>query len=299
MKGYLFVIFSGILYGTIPIFATLLEQLNISVLEQIVIRLLVSVFLLFLILKIIMKKSLKISKQDLMHIIIFSLLGIALLFSFYLSAAVMVGVTIAVLLLYTQPVYTMILSRFILKEKISYYGIIAVVLCLSGVVLIMEVWSLELSRFSVGYVFGFGAGICYSIYIVYMRYLVAERKIESNVVTFWSFFWGILWLIPLWLIIRYTFRLPEVTAINLNLTPETGVLLLGFSLLPSLLAYMLFNKGLTYVKSHKAGVLVLLEPVSAIVMGALILKQAVSIFDIIGGSLILSSLVVIKLQKSD
>ena len=151
MKGYLFIIFSGILYGTIPIFATLLEQLNIPVLEQIVIRLVVSVILLSLFLKTIMKKSLHLGRQDLKHVIIFSLLGITLLFSFYLSAAVLAGVTIAVLLLYTQPVYTVILSRLILKEKINCQAIIAVILCLAGVAFIMEVWSLELSRFSVAY----------------------------------------------------------------------------------------------------------------------------------------------------
>jgi len=75
-------------------------------------------------------------------------------------------------------------------------------------------------------------------------------------------------------------------------------LLIGFALLPTLLAYLLFNYGLKSVESHRAGVLILSEPLAAILMGAVILGQNLQLTDLLGGILIVFSFLLVKKQEN-
>ena len=64
LEGYFLIIIAGVLYGTIPIFATLLSRYQVSTIEQIFIRLLfrLAVFSLFVLF--VKRHSLKISPRD-------------------------------------------------------------------------------------------------------------------------------------------------------------------------------------------------------------------------------------------
>jgi DME family drug/metabolite transporter len=295
-EGYFLIILSGALYGTIPIFATLLARLNVSTMEQIFVRLFLSIIAFMLFFLIARGKLPKLEGRDYKYFFIFGLGGIALLFSLYMSAAVMTSVTITVLLLYTQPIYTLILSKLIFKKKISPWGVAAIVLSLAGVAVIFKIWSLHWQQFGLGHIFGLCSGLLYSIYIIFMR--IYSRKYITSTITFWSFLFGLAWLILLWPIYRVAFPMPEVSSLRINLELNAWLLLLGFTIIPTLMAYLIFNHGIKHVEPHKAGVLVLTEPLAAIIMGALILSQAMVLTDLLGGLLILTAFFMTRLDRS-
>ncbi len=295
LQGYLLIIIAGALYGTIPIFATLLAGHDVSTVEQIIFRLLASSIIFLAYFSINKDISPRINTHDLLHFIWFGLVGIALFFGLYMSAAVLTSVSVAVLLLYTQPIFTLILSRLILKRDIGLAGILATFLALSGVAVIFQIWSMSWESFSIGHMFALGSGLCYSIYILFMRKFT--QKYKTLVVTFWSFLFGLVWLIILWPIINHLLPYPEVSSLNINLPLEAWLLLIGFTLFPTILAYLLFNHGMRTVEPHRAGVLVLSEPLSAIIMGALILSQPVFLTDIAGGILVLVAFLIITITR--
>lgn len=294
-EGYFLIIFSGALYGTIPIFATLLARLNVSTMEQIYVRLFLSIIAFMLFFLIVRGKLPRLENRDYKYFIIFGLGGIALLFSFYVTAAVMIGVTITVLLLYTQPVYTLILSKLLFKKEISPWGVAAIVISLAGVAVIFRIWSLHWQQFGLGHIFGLCSGLLYSIYIIFMR--VYSRKYVTSTITFWAFLFGLAWLILLWPVYRVAFPMPEVSSLRLNLELNAWLLLLGFTIIPTLMAYLIFNHGIKHVEPHKAGVLILSEPMAAIVMGALILSQSLVLTDLIGGLLILIAFFMTRMDR--
>jgi len=295
-EGYILIIFAGVLYGSIPIFATLLANLDVSTMEQIFVRLLLSVIAFLIFFRSTKKGLPKLEKRDYFHFFLFGLVGIALFFSLYMSAAVMIGVTITVLLLYTQPIYTLILSRLILHARIGLWGIAAIVFSMAGIAIIFKIWSMQWEKFGLGYIFGLCTGLLYTVYIIFMR--VYSRKYNSPTITFWAFLFGLLWLIPLWLVFRILSPIAEMTALKINLEPNAWLLLLGFTIIPTLLAYLIFNRGMKYVEPHRAGVLVLSEPLSAIIMSLLILGQPIFFTDLLGGALILVSFLLLKLDRN-
>jgi len=292
IEGYFLIIFSGFLYGTIPIFATLLKDRHVSTLEQIVIRLVISLVFFLLYYKFYKNLSFKIKPADYKHFVWFGLVGIAMLFTLYMSAAVLTSVTIADLLLYTQPVYTLLISRFILKKHIKLSGLVAICLSLLGIAVIFRVWAIEFESFSIGHLFGLGAGLCYGIYIIFTSKFAP--RYGSPVTTFWSFLFGVLWLIPIWLLLKSYLPIKEVTTLNLNLDYLTWLILIGFALVSTIMAYLIFNHGIRTVEPHRAGVLILAEPLLAIALGALLLGQKIVLTDLLGGLLILTAFFILK-----
>ena len=291
IEGYFLIIIAGVLYGTIPIFATLLTDRQVSTLEQIVVRLALALIILWLYFGLSKTKSLRIKTRDYWHFAWFGLVGIALFFSAYMSAAVLTGVTVTVLLLYTQPIYTLLISRFILKKKIQPRGLISIGLSLAGIAVMFRIWALEFQSFSIGHIFGLAAGLIYSIYIVFMGKFTP--RYGSPVCTFWSFAFGLLWMIPIWYIMNHIFPTASVSSLNINISSTGWILMIGFTL-STMAAYLLFNQGLKTVEPHRAGVLILSEPLAAIVLGTAILGQKLVSTDILGGLLILTAFFIIK-----
>jgi drug/metabolite transporter (DMT)-like permease len=298
MKGYFYIASSGILYGTIPIFATYLSRYEVSTIQQVILRIAICLVVFLIYNRLNPNSSLRLKSSDYKHFGWFGLVGIALFFMFYLSSAVLVGVATAVLLLYTQPVYTLILSALLLKEKISIYGILAAVLSLVGVIVIVQIWDLKQSGFSFGHVCGLLSGLGYSIYIIFMRKFAGHKHYPSLTITFWSFLSGLIWLLLLWPVFMVIFSEPEISAISLPLDWRIWLFLLGFALLPTLFAYLLFNRGIATVQSHRAGLMVLLEPVSAVLMGWLLLNQTLKSTDLAGGVLIISALLILQFDRA-
>ncbi len=72
------------------------------------------------------------------------------------------------------------------------------------------------------------------------------------------------------------------------------IFLFGFALFSTVLPYILLNQGLKEVDASQAGVMLLVEPISVVLMGVLILQETLNYWQIIGGFLILFSVVIIK-----
>jgi drug/metabolite transporter (DMT)-like permease len=161
-------------------------------------------------------------------------------------------------------------------------------LAIIGVAIIMEFWNANF--FSIGIILGILSGINLAI-LVYSKKKIynyrlrnlQEIKLKGNFDIFLSWFSTLLLL--------FTF-LPfgMVDLIKLTLIDILVSILLG--LIPTALAFTLYNVG---VKMDKGGSIVILsyfEPVMATINTAIFLKN-LSIFTIIGGVLILTANIII------
>ena len=293
--GYFLIIIAGVFYGTIPVFATLLSRYDVSTAEQVFVRLALSVAIFLAYVLFAGRPSLRLIPRDYLHFFFFGLAGIALFFTLYMTAAVMASVTVAVLLLYTQPIFTLILSRVLYKKQVRTSGYVAILLALTGVAVIFRVWGISWSDFGLGHIFGLITGFLYSVYIIFMSR--KTQKYTTLTVTFWSFLFGLIWLVPLWLILHLAFKNPVMTGLDFSLPVNAWLLLLAFTLCTNIIAYLVFNHGMRTVEPHRAGVLVLSEPLVAIMLGAALLGQALLLTDLIGGVLILVSFLIVKRRR--
>jgi drug/metabolite transporter (DMT)-like permease len=220
-------------------------------------------------------------KDKKIYLLLFGILQVGAMLTFFISI-LQGSVSIAVLLLYTAPVYITILSPWLLKERSTKKGIIALILSLIGILLIVDPQKLDFTQYPVGILAGIASGIIYSFQIMTSKYASSTYSGYSQ--AFWSFPVAIMILLPV-----------GIAPFDIVLD-NLGYLIL-LSIFPTILAISLYFNGLKKVKAHSASILGLIEPLSAVILSVLILHEQISTLEMIGGAFILAGVALVTTDK--
>lgn len=277
-SGYGEIIIAAVLWGLAGIFA---KQIHGMSAQSIIFYRVVLAFVIFFVF-IVISGNLKMVelKDKKIYLIIFGILQAMTMLTFFISLLES-SVSVAVLLLYTAPVYITILSPWLLKEKSTKKGIIALVLSILGILFIVDPQKLDLQHYSNGILAGIASGIIYAFQIITSKYSSTTYSGYSQ--AFWSFPIAILILLP--------FGTAPFDVVHENL----GYLIL-LSIFPTILAVSLYFNGLKKVKTQSASILGLIEPLSAVILAVLILGEHISTFEITGGALILAGAALVTID---
>lgn len=220
------------------------------------------------------KKMLYLNKKK-RYILLIAILNVLTLYT-YFSSIKYVGISIAVLLLYTAPVYVTLLSPLFLKEKITKRGMFSLIISITGILIVILPGSNALghdSHILIGIGLGVLSGISYSGTIMTVSYLKDEYSGITQL--FWSTFISLLILLP------FGSKVPaDVLFMNLR----TLVL---FGLVTTAFASVLYLNSAAKIRAQTVSVLALLEPVSGILFGFLFLHEPIFMNTIQGCFLII------------
>lgn len=126
---------------------------------------------------------------------------------------------------------------------------------------------------SSGLVAGTASGLAYAFIIIIAR--KAAQSFSPYVISIFSNLLIVILLLPFALLEHYT------------VTMASFSLFLVMGLVHSTLAYIIYLHGIRGVKAQEAAVLGYFEPVGAVILAFLILKEVPSVMAVIGGILIL------------
>jgi drug/metabolite transporter (DMT)-like permease len=257
----------------ILIHSTLLKMAGISSLEQVIFRILLSLPLLLLI----FRKEVLVSWLDLN-----SFLPIGLVFSaFLLSAlsAIIAGVPIAVVvaLIYTQPIFTAVISQILGKETLTRGKLLMIGIGSVGAFLVtgLRVSDVLGLRIGGGIILALGCGFLYALYLLLKRKM-RERGYTPSQITFNTFLCAIPATLLLGLGIRqFTTDVGFVGFVMPN--PYQWLWLFSFAIFSTTLPYTALN----FVNPHEIapvteGLILLLDPVLHTMWAALIFWQFIS-----------------------
>lgn len=279
IEGYGEIIAAGILWSFAGIFAKMINGMPAqSIIFYRVTFAFVILFIFLLISGNLKNVGLKDKKK---YLLLFSILQAITMVAYFISI-LEASVSVAVLLLYTAPVYVTVFSPFILKEKLTRKGLIALILSIAGIVLIVGPAKLELSGLSIGIIAGIISGITFGFEVMTSKYISKTYSGYSQ--AFWSFVIAMIMLLP--------FGIVPIDVVSGNLT---GLLMLA--IFPTILAVSLYFNGLKKVSAANASILGLLEPLSAVILAVLFLNEKLSIPEIAGGTLILVSAALVTKKK--
>ncbi|HEX8368060.1 MAG TPA: DMT family transporter [Pyrinomonadaceae bacterium] len=190
----------------------------------------------------------------------------------------------AIFLQYTAPIYILILSPFILKEKFRFPDLITVVFCLAG----MSLFFLETpgaenklaSNIFTGNIAALLSGIFFGLYFVMLRH---PRSLENKNPAL-SVFYGNL-LIVLFMLPLLAQNPPQPTGKDFPAILFLGVFQIG-------IAYVLFTNGIAGgVRSLDASIIGFVEPLLNPVWVFLFVGERPSRWAIIGGAIIIAAVV--------
>jgi drug/metabolite transporter (DMT)-like permease len=282
---YWFVILAALLSGTLIFGARVLANLGLSLYQIATIPSLLSLLLLPCIFLI---KNCKIEKGMLKFLAAYGFIGAVLALLEFGAVILGVPVAIVVLLVYTQPVWTLIFSRIFLKEQINRTKIIATILVLAGIVALVNPFTLKSLGSHIGIILALAGGVMLSMWVIFGR-VCGTEKYHPVATQFGYSAFMILFLALFYPIVSRITQLPEIIHFSLNLPLNTWIYLIIFSLFAVILTHIFYFYGTLKTPASTAGIILLLEPVCAAVLALIFLSQPITWNILAGGALILAS----------
>ncbi len=192
---------------------------------------------------------------------------------------------IAVVLLYTAPIFVVFLSALFFNERITAPKLIALVMTLTGCALVTGIAGGRLNGTLFGIVCGIGSGLFYGLYSIFGRF--ALNKYNDVTVTVYTFIFAAVGSIPLC-------RPAELAA---GLSQPTGLISAALIvLLSTVTPFLLYTKGLSRVESGTASILATIEPAVGVLVSVFILHQRLTLMSLIGIILIFSAVILLNIN---
>ena len=190
-------------------------------------------------------------------------------------------VAVATVCYYMAPVFIMISSPFALSEKITVKKAVCIILALAGVVLvsgILEPGGMKSQDNLRGVLFGLGAAFLYACVVTINKEI---RNVNGMDRTIFQMAPAALAVLPYWLLTD------SIGAIALKAEPV--LMLLAAGVINTALAYDLYFASIEHLSAQSAALMSYIDPVVAIILSAVLLKEGLSAVSILGVILVLGS----------
>lgn len=276
-------IFAGVLWGTISVFLKNLSSSGLSLIQITACRAIFSSFFLFVYFLVKDKNLLKIKLKDIWMFVGTGVVSLTFFSLCYFSTILESGASIAVILLYTSPIFILLLSAILFKEKITRIKLFALILTFVGCIFVTGIGG-ENHLSAKGLFIGLCAGFGYALYSIFSRF--ALEKYKPLTVTFYTFVFSSISLLPFC----------NVVEICSSFSEKSLLFLIGIALVCTVLPYIFYTFGLSGLETGKAAILVTVEPLVGSLIGIFVWKENLDMLKLIGIIMIFIAVILINLN---
>ena len=198
------------------------------------------------------------------------------------------SVAVAKLCYYMAPIFVMIVSPFLLKEKLTVKKVLCVIVALIGMVFVSGVLDGGISDVSEmkGILFGLGAAALYATVIMMNQKL---REVPTYDKTIMQLGAAAVVLIP------YILFVEDLSAVVL--TPLIVFMLIIVGVVHTGIAYALYFGSMNGLKAQTVALFSYIDPIVAIILSAMFLKEPMTIYSAIGAVLVLGATMISELPE--
>jgi len=180
---------------------------------------------------------------------------------------------------YFAPVFVMILSPFILKEQLPVKKIICIGIAIIGMLMIVgNGVSASGTEDLLGIFFGLLAAACYAALMLLNKFIRLKGRLEITIIQL-----GITAL----LLLPYVFLTEGFGVLGVSKSSVPFIIILG--IVNTGIGFWLFFSGMEKLKGQSIAMLSYVDPFVAILISAVILREHMTIVQILGGALLLGS----------
>lgn len=276
--GSLQVILAGICWGTLGIFSTQLGEIGLTSFQITTLRIVTAGMIVLVLLPKLFTTFAAMPAKQWLGLIIQSLIGVLGMTLCYFYAVGQVGVSMAVALLYTAPVFSLVLARIILGERITAKSALLAIIAVIGVACLMAGDKFTINT---GVAVGLLSGLCYSLYGI-----LGKKAMGFNHSAQMVFFSSVAFSSLALLFLPQTFTTYQTV---LTLPVQTWGLVLGLSLVGTIAPFLLYMNALQKLPATTASVFTIVEPLTAIILAVFLLHQPLSMMQLIGVVLIIGA----------
>lgn len=189
------------------------------------------------------------------------------------------GISIAVVLLYTAPVWVVIGARLFLGESLTQRKIVLTAVSIAGVVLVSQGQGEGVQVSPAALLWGLVAGITYACWFVAGKRLLARmtpRQLSS-------------WILP----VGALTLLPFVDFSGKS--ARAWLLLVGIGLVSTYAPVLAYYTGLRVVEASRASLVATIEPVIALTIAALVFGERLNLAGVVGAVLVVTAAILASL----
>ena len=236
------------------------------------------------------KNRVKLQKKDIFTVAICGFTGIMLYAVLQNIAMQWTSASSATLIIASYPIITLLMESIIYKKKLSAIKIVAILIAIVGVVILSYVKSearVEGELF--GIILFIIAGIGWAVYNFMMKRVV--NHYPPITLQFYTTLFGTIFLLPLALFERAQWQQP--TLLSFSMMMFLGVFC-------SVVAYLLYNRGLTTMAPSTVTSMLNLMPIIGVFFSWLLLGEQVTLRKIIGGAIVIFGVMLsVRKTKAD
>lgn len=197
-------------------------------------------------------------------------------------------VAVATLCYYMAPFFVILVSPVVLKERLTVRKIICVAVALVGMVFVsgvLEENSIGQAQIR-GIVFGLGAAVLYAVVVMLNQRLKEVPTYDKTMAQLGS----ASFILLIYVMLAEGF--PAVT-----ITPQIVILLLVVGIVHTGIAYALYFGSMNSLKAQTVALLAYIDPIVALILSVVLLKEYMSLLSGIGAVLVLAATLISELPE--
>lgn len=296
IKSVLFVLIAGSLWGCMGLLVRPLNnEIGLASMDIVALRAFETAILSFVGMPVLSKINHSKAKEDLKikikDIWIFIGTGIVsvVFFNFcYFSTIIYTSLSVAAIMLYTAPIFVMLFSAVIFKDKMTAKKVVALCLAFLGCAVVTGAITGNMVVNTKGILFGLGAGIGYALYSIFGKF-ATDRGYGSQTVTLYTFLFASIGVLP-FISIR---KIAGAFAGKPQMVLYAVILIIITTFLP----YIVYTAGLSKLEPGKAAIVACIEPVMATFVGLIFYKETIDLLTYIGVFLVIGAIILVNISQ--
>ncbi len=286
--GPFLILLAGCFWGSMGIFVRKLTEAGFSSVQVVSVRVTLAALFFCVLLLLRDPSGFRIALRDLPLFLGLGLGSILFFTVCYFRAITLMTLSAAAILLYTSPIWIMLLSVLFFHEKLNVRKLTALALAFAGCVLVSGISGEGVTP--AGLLVGLGSGIGYGLYSILGT--VALRKYSPYTVTAYTFLFA---AVGSWAICAPGEMLSRFSAAP---DPVRLGLLCGLTaLVTAVIPFLSYTLGLRTVEASRAGILATVEPLVATLVGILVFSEPLTALSALGILLILCAVLLLNLKS--
>ncbi|MEH7402789.1 DMT family transporter [Gottfriedia acidiceleris] len=186
----------------------------------------------------------------------------------------------AALSYYFAPVFVLILSPFVLKEKLSTKKLICIVISIFGMLLVVASGGLSTARLEdfIGIGYGLLAAVFYASLMLLNKFIKNMGGLEITLIQLGT---------ASSLLIPYVFITEGFGLLEMSVSSIPFIIILG--MVHTGIGFLLFFSGMQKLNGQSIAALSYVDPITSLLISTVFLQEKMTIVQMIGGVLLLSS----------
>lgn len=285
----IFPILAGILWGATGIFIRKTTELSMNNITIVSSKAVTASVIMFVSIFLYNKSLIKIHLKDIFIFISAALIGMLGVNIFFNESVSFLSLSLAAVLLSLSPIFVLLLSYFLYKEKITLKKLISIILAFLGCILVSNILKSEVKISLWGIISGLLAAFSYALYSIISKKAMLKGY-HSLTITLYAFIFIAIITAPLadWNLIVDLIKKDN----------NIFIFIILHSLLVLILPYVFYTVSLNYMDTGKASILASCEPIAASVFGIIFFNEIPNIFSVVGIILTITALTLLSINTN-